>query len=186
MKRPSFSRLRIAGISSVLLLGACASVPSGPSMLVLPGTGRSFEQFQIDDGSCRQFASAQIGGSAEQAAADATARSAVLGTAVGAVAGAAIGGSRGAGVGAGTGLLFGTAAGTGTGASSSYGAQRQYDNSYIQCMYAKGHRVPVSGQFTGAAPVAAPAAPAAPARPAGVPPPPPGSPPPPPPGVKPG
>lgn len=188
MTRSRFSPLRIAGIGSVLLLAACASVPSGPSMLVLPGTGRSFEQFQIDDGSCRQYASAQIGGSAEQAAADSTARSAVLGTAVGAVAGAAIGGSRGAGVGAGTGLLFGTAAGAGAGASSGYGAQRRYDNGYIQCMYAKGHRVPVSGQFTGAAPVtpAVPATPAAPARPPGVPPPPPGLPPPPPPGARPG
>ena len=32
--------------------------------------------------------------------------------------------------------------------SSAYGSQRQYDNAYIQCMYAKGHQVPVpQGQF---------------------------------------
>jgi hypothetical protein len=24
-----------------------------------------------------------------------------------------------------------------------YGSQRQYDNAYIQCMYAQGHKVPV-------------------------------------------
>ena len=28
--------------------------------------------------------------------------------------------------------------------------QRRYDYSYIQCMYVKGHRVPVPGQFTSA------------------------------------
>jgi hypothetical protein len=28
--------------------------------------------------------------------------------------------------------------------------QRRYDFAYIQCMYAKGHRVPVPGQYTGA------------------------------------
>ena len=28
--------------------------------------------------------------------------------------------------------------------------QRRYDFAYIQCMYVKGHRVPVPGQYTGA------------------------------------
>jgi len=31
---------------------------------------------------------------------------------------------------------------------SSYEAQRRYDASYIQCMYAKGHQVPVSGRYS--------------------------------------
>ena len=33
----------------VPLLGACATVPTGPSVMVLPGSGKSFEQFQVDD-----------------------------------------------------------------------------------------------------------------------------------------
>lgn len=170
------------------LLGACAVVPTGPSMLVLPGSTKTFDQFRADEMSCRQYASDSIGGSAQQVAADSTVRSAALGTVVGAVAGAAIGGSRGAGVGAGTGLVFGTAAGAGAGSASGYGAQTRYDHAYVQCMYAAGHRVPVSGRFTGEPVVGGPAAPAAaPATsslPPGVPPPPPGTPPPPPPGVK--
>lgn len=172
-------------LSSALLLGACASVPSGPSQLVLPGTGKPFDVFRADELECRQYASDSIGGrNAESAATESTARSAALGTVVGAVAGAAIGGSRGAGVGAGTGLLLGTASGAGSGNPSASGTQRRYDNAYVQCMYAKGHRVPVTGGFTSVS-SPAPAAPAAvaPPRPAMPPPPPPAGSPPPPPGA---
>ena len=121
--------------------------PRGPSMLALPGTGKSFETFQIDDSSCRGYATAQTGGvDANQAATDSAVRSAALGTIVGAAAGAAIGGNRGVGAGAGTGLLFGTMAGAGAGEASARGTQRSYDHAYIQCMYAKGHQVPMAGQ----------------------------------------
>ena len=133
----------------ILALAGCAVAPTGPTAMALPGTGKNFEQFRADDMDCRQYAQYQTGGkSADQAAVDAGTRSAILGTAVGAVAGTAIGGHNGAGVGAGTGLLFGSMAGTEAAQSSAYGSQRQYDNAYIQCMYAKGHQVPVpQGQF---------------------------------------
>ena len=182
MTNTLFRKLALAAV--VASLGACAVVPSGPSMLVLPGTGKPFDLFRADDASCRQYSSDQIGGSsAQQAANNSAVASAAVGTAVGAVAGAAIGGSQGAGVGAGAGLVLGSAAGTGAAATSGYGMQQRYDNAYLQCMYAKGHRVPVSGRFTGApAAIAAPAA--QPSLPPGVPPPPAGNPPPPPPGVK--
>lgn len=139
---------RYSGPSSVLfsalLLGACTVMPTGPSMLVLPGTGSSIETFRYDENDCRQFAYGQIGGkTSQQAANESTVTSAVAGTAIGALAGAAIGGSRGAAVGAGSGLVVGSAYGSGTAWNSGYAAQRQYDNAYIQCMYAKGHRVPV-------------------------------------------
>jgi len=43
------SRARLAcGLGVVLVLAGCASAPTGPSMLVLPGTGRSFDTFRID------------------------------------------------------------------------------------------------------------------------------------------
>lgn len=133
----------------LLSLGACVTLPpSGPSMTVLPGTGKSFDQFRDSDMECRSYATTQAGGAAASAAEDSTFRSAALGTVIGAVAGAAIGGQQGAAVGAGTGLLAGTVAGTGAGASSARGAQQRYDAGYIQCMYAKGHKVPVTGQFT--------------------------------------
>lgn len=157
---------RISALVGLALLTGCVSLPTGPSVLVLPGTGKNFEQFRTDDLVCRQFALEQVGGAApRQAASDSMARSAVTGTVVGAVAGAAIGGSEGAGVGAGTGLLVGSMAGASAGEASGYGSQRRYDYAFIQCMYAKGHRVPVSGQLTSSPP----------------PPPPPGPPPPPPP-----
>ena len=160
----------------LLAAGGCVSLPSGPSMMALPGSGKSFEQFRADDFECRQFASGQIGGTMpSQAAANSGVTSAAIGTAVGAVAGAAFDGGRGAATGAGAGLLVGALAGSATGSESAYIAQQRYDYGYIQCMYAKGHKVPVSGRFMSSAP-AAPAA--------SAPPPPPGSyaPPPPPPG----
>ncbi|HEX8986792.1 MAG TPA: glycine zipper family protein [Rhodocyclaceae bacterium] len=157
----------LAAAGGALLLAACASVPSGPSVMALPGTGKTFEQFRVDDMQCRQYAEDMTGGNAQQAASNAGLRSAAVGTAVGAVAGAAIGGHQGAGVGAGTGLIVGSMAGTDAGYSSAYGSQRRYDNAYIQCMYAKGDKVPVSGNF------AQPQAPAAPPAGAYPPPPPP-------------
>ena len=129
-----------------LILGACSVMPSGPTAMVLPGTGKSFEQFRADDFSCRNYAQAQLGG-AQQASVDSGVRSAALGTVIGAVAGAAINGGHGAGVGAGTGLAFGSLAGADAGARSGYGLQRSYDASYQQCMYAQGHRVPVAGRM---------------------------------------
>lgn len=166
--------MRFSVLGGALLLGACTVMPSGPSVMVLPGTGQSIERFRADDADCRQFAHFQTGGrSAEQAAQQSVVTSAAVGTAVGAVAGAALGGRDGAAVGAGAGLLVGSAAGSDAARSSGIGTQRQYDNAYIQCMYTKGHRVPVAANMVSQKPVRA--------ADAGIPPPPPGSPPPPPP-----
>jgi hypothetical protein len=132
--------------SVLLLLSACAAVPTGPSVLVLPGTGKNFDQFREDDLVCRQFASVQIGGrTPTQAASASGVGSAVIGTALGAATGAAIGGGEGAAIGAGTGLAAGSLVGIGEGSSSAGVAQQRYDMGYIQCMYAKGNRVPVPG-----------------------------------------
>jgi len=158
----------------VLLLGACVSMPKGPSVMVLPGTGKSFDQFRYDDLECRNFANVQIGGaSPSDAASDSVAKSAAVGTVVGAAAGAAIGGQSGAAAGAGAGLLVGTAAGAGAGEGSAYELQRRYNYAFVQCMYAKGHKVPVSGRFTSAAPAGLSYAPPPPPPPPGTPPPPP-------------
>ena len=131
---------------STTTLSACTSFPTGPGMLVLPGTGKSFDQFRFDDVDCRQYASAQIGGkTANDAAIDSGVKSAVIGTAVGAAAGALIGGRNSAGVGAGSGLLMGSMVGTGTAESSGRVLQQRYDFGYQQCMFAKGHRIPIQG-----------------------------------------
>jgi hypothetical protein len=160
---------------AVLALGACTTMPTGPSVMVLPGTGKNFDQFKLDDYECRQFATAQVGGSPDGAAESSGVKSAAVGTAVGAAAGALIGGRHGAATGAGAGLIVGSAAGAGAAGHSQRTLQQRYDVGYQQCMYAKGHRVPVSGRFADAPRGSSYATP---------PPPPPGTPPPPPPGTR--
>lgn len=128
----------IAG-SILALLGACTTMPTGPSVLSLPGTGKNFNEFRADDVQCRQYAAQQVG----SLSSDPAVRGAVVGTAVGALAGAAIGGRQGAGVGAGAGLVVGSVSGSGESRHAYHGSQRQYDNAYVQCMYAYGHKVPV-------------------------------------------
>ena len=136
---------KVAVIFSLLaLLGGCAGVPTAPSIMALPGTDRSLDDFRFDDAQCRQYAFQQVGGVTEVPGV----RDAAIGTVIGALAGAAIGGKDGAAVGAGVGLLFGSAAGADAAKSHNYGSQRQYDNAYIQCMYAKGHKVPVPASMS--------------------------------------
>ncbi|MCX7896343.1 MAG: hypothetical protein N2441_00505 [Rhodocyclaceae bacterium] len=155
-----------------MLLAACATTPVGPEVMALPGTGRTFEEFRADDQACRAYALQQIGGQARREDINQQAiGKAAVGATVGAVAGAAIGGRDSAGVGAGLGLIVGSATAAESAHAATRGSQRQYDQAYIQCMYAKGHRVPVSGVYT--------AQPEATTR--VIPPPPAGSPPPPPP-----
>ena len=168
---PRFSIVFAAMV--ILAIAGCASMPNGPGVMVLPGTGLSFEQFRNDDASCQQFAFSQVGGTtANQAGMTSGITSAIVGTALGAAVGAAFGGGSGAAIGAGSGLLAGSIVGTGVASSSMYADQQRYDTVYLQCMYAKGHQVPVSGQFSGeiAQRVGMP--------PSNIPPPPPGLPPP--------
>ncbi|MBN8448573.1 MAG: hypothetical protein J0M13_06180 [Candidatus Accumulibacter sp.] len=175
----------------ILILTACVSLPpEGPSVMTLPGTGQSFAQFRADDAMCRDYARQVISPrTPETAAVDAGVASAVLGTAVGAAVGAAVDGSSGAAVGAGVGLLVGSTSGVAASNASSYALQQRYDQSYVQCMYSRGHKVPLIGGYSlqnanAGRPFAATALPPPPPPPRGSPPPPPpprGAPPPPPP-----
>lgn len=138
---------RSVALAAVLVLAACATVPTGPDVMVLPGAGKSFDQFRSDDETCREWAAERSGGEPRSAAAHAGASSAAVGTIVGAGAGAAIGAAAGnpgigAAVGAGSGLLVGSAAGADAGAYGGSVLQRRYDMSYAQCMYASGHQIP--------------------------------------------
>jgi hypothetical protein len=45
---------------TALLTAACASAPTGPSTLVLPGEGKSHDQFRADDARCRPVAAAEV------------------------------------------------------------------------------------------------------------------------------
>lgn len=139
--------LRLAVILALLASSGCATLPSGPSVMVLPGTGKTFDRFRADEHMCRQYAYDQISGmTPAQAAADSGVGSALLGSALGAAAGAAANGGEGAAVGAGIGLLFGALVGTQAAAVSASGVQQRYDYAYVQCMYASGHRVPMAAE----------------------------------------
>lgn len=178
-------RIRNGFILIILcLLTACVHLPSGPSVMVLPGQGKAFDQFRSDDYECKQYASEQIGGNTPwQASRISGVESAAVGTGLGAAAGAAIGGGQGAAIGAGLGLLMGGLFGSSTATTSGYTSQQRYDSGYIQCMYAKGHRVPVEGRIANdpSANRSAPARVSTPPADFVPPPPPPGNPPPPPP-----
>ena len=91
--------MRLALLALFLLVGACATAPTEPGVLALPGTGKTLEQFNADDAECRRVVGPRV-------AADTS--------------------------------------------GSWVEQQRRYDYAYIQCMYVKGHRVPLPGQFTGA------------------------------------
>ncbi|MGI4794340.1 MAG: glycine zipper family protein [Janthinobacterium lividum] len=128
-------------VASVFLLEGCAMTPSGPSVQVLPGPNKPFDQFAQDQGFCRQYATDQTAGQAEHANTVAVG-GAVLGTVLGAGLGAAIGGGRGAGIGAAGGALLGTGVGASGSADVAGGIQVQYDNAYVACMLSHGNRLP--------------------------------------------
>ena len=122
-------------------------MPTGPSVMVMPPPGKSFEQFQSDDAICRHWAAQQLGLSPQEVANQNTATGAIVGTAVGAGLGAAIGSASGhagtgAAIGAASGLFVGASSGANAGQAYGWRAQRQYDITYQQCMYSKGNLVP--------------------------------------------
>ncbi len=89
---------RALAFGALLLLSACGSTPVyGPGVLVLPGTGKSFDQFRSDEHDCRGYAQAQLSNQEQDSA----------------------------------GRL-----------------QQRYDRAFVQCMYAKGHKIPVSGRYS--------------------------------------
>ena len=144
------NRWRLLPLAAVVGLSACATIPTGPSVMVLPGQGKTFEQFQTDDAVCWQWASAQAGTTPGQASTEAAVSSAALGTVLGAGLGAAIG--------AGSGALGGTCVGMGASQAAAGTVQWRYDIAYEQCMYAKGHQTDPGGHAAPATALPGPAA----------------------------
>lgn len=131
----------------LMALGACTvAPPTGPSIVALPGPGKSFPEFQKDDDYCRNYAQSR-NADAGQAAANASnnaGATAVAGTLIGAAAGAALGslgGNVGAGaaIGAGAGLLGGASVAGGNAQGAADSLQGRYDTSYAQCMVGYGN-----------------------------------------------
>jgi hypothetical protein len=143
-------RVHIAVLAAAAVLAAgCTTIPTGPSLMALPGTGKDFGHFRADDAECRGYALESVGGTTPmRAQEEAAVRSAVAGALIGGLAGAAINAGSGAAVGAGIGGAAGGLAGFAAGDTSAHIVQRRYDHAYGQCMYAKGHRVPVTDRYS--------------------------------------
>lgn len=141
-------------------LAGCAATPLGPTVAVMPGPGKSFDAFRLDNDTCKSFAADLVKGQADaanQRAAGAALLGTVLGAGLGAATGSAFGNAGGgAGIGAAAGLGTGVAAGASTNSYDQANIQQQYDVAFSQCMYTKGEQVP------GFAPVVAMAEPSSP------------------------
>jgi len=165
-----------AALAAVMALNACAPTVMVPTVAVMPGTNKPFDQFTADQQACQAYANAQTAPLSAQANTQAVG-GALLTTVLGAGLGAAIGGGRGAAIGAASGAVVGGSMAAQSSALAGMSIQQQYDVLYSQCMYARGNQVPgfTPGQY------ALPPYPSAGAPPS----PPPGAPPPPPPGAPP-
>ncbi|HIH9465507.1 Uncharacterised protein [Klebsiella variicola] len=132
---------------SITLTG-CVSAPEAPTVMVLPGSGKTYETFQRDGVLCRNTAYRSLNGEAHDAnnnGITTAATGTIIGAATGALIGSAGGPQRttdGLVVGAASGLLLGgVVAGGGRGQTQNV-MQDQYNVIYVQCMYAKGHKIP--------------------------------------------
>ncbi len=145
MNQRGWTSAGVAGLVMLsLLVSGCAQTPLGPTVQVMPGPGKSFDQFTYDQAGCKQFAEGAVAGQAQNANTRGVGAAAIT-TVLGAGLGAAIGGGRGAGIGAASGALGGAGIGAGMSSNEQGGIQAQYDNAFAQCMYAKGNMVPGYG-----------------------------------------
>ncbi len=145
MRQLDWKRLGLAGaVVPGLLLAGCAQTPMGPTVQVMPGPGKPFDQFQSDQYACKAFAEQSVAGQAQNANTRGVG-AAALTTVLGAGLGAAIGGGRGAAIGAASGALGGAGIGAASSSNEQMSIQEQYNNAFAQCMYAKGNMVPGYG-----------------------------------------
>jgi len=63
-------RVVSAAIATGLVLSACMTAPTGPSIFALPGRDKTLEQFTAEDGRCRQYATERVGAVAQDSALD--------------------------------------------------------------------------------------------------------------------
>ena len=132
------SAVAVVAAVAVLALEGCVTTPAGPTIPVMPGKNKSFAAFQDDQYYCEGYARDRVAGRVD-AANDRIARNSVIGALLGTALGAAVGDTRGA--------VIGGTAGAAVGASTAhpgygqYGAQREYDLAYAQCMHYRGNEI---------------------------------------------
>jgi uncharacterized protein YcfJ len=126
---------------ATIALAGCAPTVMAPTVPVMPGANKPFDQFAADQQTCQAYANAETAPLSQQANNQALG-GALLTTALGAGLGAAIGGGQGAAIGAASGALVGGAAGAQGSSIAGMNIQQQYNIFYSQCMYAHGNQVP--------------------------------------------
>lgn len=133
----------LLALMATIVLSACVSAPTGPTIAIMPREGKSFEEFKKDDDECRAFAAKSVQ-DGNTAALKEGAISTATGAAIGAAAGALYqgGSSKNVGTGAAIGMVGGAAVGAMGASSKETQAQTQYNTAYQQCMYTKGNQVP--------------------------------------------
>ncbi|MGE4482719.1 hypothetical protein [Acidocella sp.] len=124
-------------------------MPTQPTVVAMPGQGKSWDQFQADNAYCKSYAASQMpnGGQVAQASQNnstmTTAAGALLGAGLGAALASGPHGNPGVGaaIGAGVGALGGAAvAGNNTQATAD-SLQGRYDVAYAQCMVGHGESI---------------------------------------------
>ena len=68
-----------ATILVAAVLGGCETMPSGPTVAILPTPGKPLDLFQQEDMACRDYATRALGPNAQYAANDQFATSAAVG-----------------------------------------------------------------------------------------------------------
>ena len=89
----------------VTVFGCAATTPAGPRVAVMPAPGKPFDQFVVEEHTCRQYAEQSIGLPPDEVASRNAVGTAAAGVVIGTAAGALVGGREGAPVGAAVGLL---------------------------------------------------------------------------------
>ena len=131
----------VGALALLVSLAACVAPPTGPTIPVAPGPGKSFDAFAADQHVCSQFAYNQPRRerpppTTRRSAPRSSARRWAPGL------GAAIGGGRGAAIGAASGAGLGTVVGASNSAYAQMSLQQQYDVMFGECMAAHGNQVP--------------------------------------------
>jgi uncharacterized protein YcfJ len=128
-------------MATVIALAGCAPTVMAPTVPVMPGANKPFDQFAADQQTCQAYANSQTAPLAAQANNQAVGTT-LLTTALGAGLGAAVGGGRGAAIGAASGAVVGGSMGAQGSSLAGMNIQQQYDVYYSQCMYSRGNQVP--------------------------------------------
>lgn len=124
-----------SAIAATLIASACGTIPAngGPTVAVLPGGGKSMPEFNTDDIACRVTAKAKANDSSPLPVAMGLGKPEIVATVRGRLSLRENAEST-------TGSVFGNAPAASAGVVT---PQVRYDTAYVQCMYSKGHKIPI-------------------------------------------